>query len=82
MTNSSKIILGLLGATAAGIAIGLLVAPEKGADIRRKISETANDFASKVGDVISAGKEKFSEMASTVTKKAEDISGGVNENIG
>jgi gas vesicle protein len=71
MTNTSKIIFGLLGAAAAGIAIGMLMAPEKGADIRKKISEGANDLACRVSDLISSGKEKVSEVAGTVTKQAE-----------
>lgn len=75
MTSTSKIILGLLGAAAAGIAIGMLMAPEKGADIRKKISDTANDLADKVGDMIDAGKEKISEITGTVTKQAEGLAG-------
>ncbi len=81
MTNTSKIILGLLGAGAVGIAIGLLVAPEKGEDMRKKISDTANDLASKIGDIISAGKGKISEMAGTVAKEAEGMTGGVEEKM-
>ena len=73
MTSTSKIILSLLGATAAGIAIGMLMAPEKGAEIRKKISETANDMASKVNDLIEAGKDKISDIAGTVTKQAEGL---------
>ena len=43
MTSTSKIILGIVGAAAVGVAIGMLLAPEKGADIRKKISDTACD---------------------------------------
>jgi len=73
MTITSKIIFGLLGAAAAGIAIGMLMAPEKGADIRKKISDTANDLASRVGAMITAGKEKLSEVTNTVTKQTEGL---------
>ncbi len=73
MENSSKIILGLLGAAAAGIAIGMLMAPEKGADLRKRIGDTAGDLASRVGDLVSQGKEKFDEIAGTVTKQADGL---------
>ncbi len=76
MTSTSKIIFGLLGATAAGIAIGMLMAPEKGSDIRKKLSDSASDLASTVTDLIATGKEKIAEISSTVTKQAD---GAIND---
>lgn len=73
MENSSKIILGLVGAAAVGVAIGMLLAPEKGSDIRKKISDKAGDLASRVGDLVSYGKEKFNEVAGTVTQQADGM---------
>ena len=71
--STSKIIFGILGATAAGIAIGLLLAPEKGADMRKKISDSASDLAASVTDLIAAGKEKIAEVTNTVTKQTDGI---------
>lgn len=73
MKNSSDTILGLLAATAAGIAIGLLIAPEKGADMRKKIVDKANDLGSKAGDIINAGKDKLSELSGKVANQAETV---------
>jgi len=70
MTNSNKIILGLVGAAAVGIAIGILLAPEKGSDARKKIAETANDIASRVGEWVNTGKDKAEDLANTVGQKA------------
>ena len=70
MANSNKIILGFLGAAVAGLAIGMLLAPEKGTDARKKIVDTANDLASRVGEWISTGKEKAQDVANTVGQKA------------
>ncbi|WP_314949315.1 YtxH domain-containing protein, partial [Hoylesella shahii] len=36
-----------LGGAVAGAALGLLVAPEKGEDIRSKISDAVDDFCKK-----------------------------------
>ena len=73
MTSTSKIILGVVGAAAVGVASGMLLAPEKGADIRKKISDTASDLACKVGDLITTGKEKLTDVANTVSKQTEGI---------
>lgn len=73
MENSSKIILGLVGAAAVGVAIGMLLAPEKGSEIRKRISDKAGDLASRVGDMVSYGKEKFDEVAGAVTKQTDGI---------
>jgi gas vesicle protein len=66
MSNPNKIILGLLGAAAAGVAIGILLAPEKGGEVRKKIADRAGDIASRIGELISAGKEKTEETAESL----------------
>jgi len=76
MSNSNKIILGLVGAAAVGVAVGILLAPEKGSDARKKIAETANDIASRVGEWVNTGKDKANEFASSVGDKANQA---VNE---
>ena len=43
MTSRNKVLLGILGAAAAGVVIGMLIAPEKGKDMRKKIKKTAGD---------------------------------------
>lgn len=77
--NTSNIILGLIGATAVGIAIGLLIAPEKGEDMRKKIIDTANDLGTKAGDLISAGKDKISEISGLVSKQADGLGNDVSK---
>ena len=37
MSNKTKLILGLFGAAAVGVAIGILLAPETGQETRKKI---------------------------------------------
>ena len=71
--KTSDTILGLLAATAAGIAIGILIAPEKGANMRKKIVDKANDLGSKASDIINAGKEKLTELSGKLANKAEIV---------
>ncbi len=44
MTTKNKVLLGILGAAAAGVVIGLLVAPDKGSDTRKKLRKTAGEW--------------------------------------
>lgn len=68
MSSTSKFVLSLLGAAAAGAAIALLLAPEKGSDLRGKIRSTANDWADQLSDLVNTSKQKFDK----VKTRAED----------
>lgn len=78
MTTTSKVLLGILGAAAAGAAIGLLCAPEKGSDLRKKIKTAANDWASQLADMLSAGKDKAEDVAAEAGSKFNKL----KENLG
>jgi len=72
--RSGKVILGLLASTATGALLGILFTPEKGSDIRKKISEKSVDYADTV-------KGKFSGVVRNISDKYEgakkDITGFV-----
>jgi gas vesicle protein len=73
MTTSSKVILGILGAAAAGVVIGLLVAPEKGADMRKRIRKTAGDWAENVSHLWEHEKEELADAKDKVKDKANKV---------
>jgi gas vesicle protein len=64
--STSKILLGFIAGATVGAAIGILFAPDKGTETRRKISEQGNDLAdnlkSKFTDIVDGVKEKFSSL--------------------
>ncbi len=62
MTTSTKVILGIVSAAAAGAVIGLLLAPEKGTDLRKRLSHKAYDWADQLGDLIDSGKSKLDDL--------------------
>ena len=70
MTTKSKVLLGILGAAAAGVVIGLLIAPEKGSDIRKRISKTAGDWADSMSHLWTNGKHT---AESTVAETKERV---------
>lgn len=67
MTQKTKLILGILGAAAAGVAIGMILAPEKGSDLRRNISKTAGGWASSLGDIVANAKGELARAKSKAT---------------
>ena len=60
--NSGKVLLGVLAGIAAGALLGILFAPEKGSDTRKKISKKGEDYTG-------ALKEKFNEYIDSLTEK-------------
>jgi len=82
MTTRSKVILGLVGAAAAGVIVGLLVAPEKGADMRKKVGDTATDWAGRLSDLFANAKsevDKFRTTGSNVAREAANKFSNVQE---
>ena len=73
MTTTSKVVLGIIGAAAAGAVIGMLVAPEKGCDLRNKIANNARDWASEFADWLSARQDDLKNVKNKVASKAEDL---------
>ena len=73
--STSKTLLGFIAGAAVGVAIGILFAPDKGTETRRKISEQGNDLADnlkgKFTDLVDGVKEKFSSLKSETEDVAE-----------
>lgn len=64
--NSGKIFLGVLAGMAAGAMLGILFAPDKGTETRRKIVEKGEDY---VDDV----KQKFNGLVDELSKKMDGV---------
>ncbi len=79
MTARSKFLLGVLGAAAAGVAIGLLIAPEEGSKIRGKLSRKAGGWASTLSTHFSNAKGELEEVKSKVKKGRSAAEDKVNK---
>lgn len=52
MTKNAKVAMGIFGALAAGVLIGMLVAPEKGKDLRLKIKKNADKLTDQLSHLL------------------------------
>ena len=67
MSDSSNTILGILAGTAIGATLGILFAPDKGTETRKKLVEQSNALAEDVS--ASTGQLKNQVMETLSTKK-------------
>lgn len=50
MNDNSKVLIGLLAGLAAGAALGLMFAPEKGTDTRDRLAQSLKDLSDSIRD--------------------------------
>jgi len=60
--SSSKVLVGFLLGAVVGGALGILLAPDKGTETRRKILEKGNDIGDSLSDFGGTIKDKFNQM--------------------
>ena len=77
MNNTGKILSALVVVAAVGAIGGILFAPQKGSETRRKINEQGKKIADELKDKFRKGKKKFNEMKEnieqTVKEKVEEF---------
>jgi len=81
MHSNTKFILGMIAAGAVGVAIGMLLAPEKGSDLRKSIRGTIDDLGEKLADFISEGKDKVMNVADNIKSTTDDIKHDVQTTV-
>ena len=64
--KAGKVVLGVLAGLAAGAALGILFAPDKGTSTRKKFSKKAQKYADEVRD-------KSNEFADSVAEKFQHV---------
>lgn len=79
--KATTLLVTVLGAAAAGVAVGLLIAPDKGTETRRKISEKTDDWRSQVNSFIKTGKEYFNDLTGAVSREAEGLEKDIERDV-
>ena len=60
--KADKLLMGILAGFAGGVLAGLLMAPEKGSDMRQNILNKSDDYTGTV-------KDKFNEIINAISQK-------------
>jgi gas vesicle protein len=75
MSKSSNVLAAFVLGAAVGAAVGLLVAPEKGSETRRKLREEGQKFADTVQEKVKEGKEKVDQWKEKMTHRQTATTG-------
>lgn len=77
MNNTTKVILGMAVAAAAGAAIGMLLAPEKGVDLQKQIKDGAANWMSDFNGLLNTGKDVMNEFKSKTALSVTKLQSGL-----
>ncbi|HWZ04754.1 MAG TPA: YtxH domain-containing protein [Mucilaginibacter sp.] len=81
MKDQTRVIAALLIGAAAGAALGLLLAPEKGETIRDGIADYINDLVDAAKDKAQAATKDIKQYSGTVYDKAKTKLSGVVDDL-
>ena len=86
--NNSKVLVGLFAGVAIGATLGILFAPDKGTETRKKIKDKSDDYKQKAtdkyGDIVDAAQQKYDTVRSKfneLTGRAENAVNGASEKV-
>jgi gas vesicle protein len=81
MNTKSKVLLGILGAAAAGVVIGLLVAPDKGNETRKKLKKTAGEWADNLSHLWERGRQAAEDGVQEAKDKGRYAKSAAEEKV-
>jgi len=68
MKNGSKSIIALFAGLAAGVALGILLAPEKGSETREKLADSLKDLTDSLKEKAAQELENLTELKNKVVE--------------
>lgn len=79
MNTTTKFVVGMAAAAAAGAIIGMLFAPEKGKDLQKRLASGTKDWLSEIGSLIDLGKDAVNKAKAKGESAAEEIGSQLKE---
>jgi len=71
--STKNVLLAALTGLAAGVAIGILFAPDKGEKTRKKLLKKKDDYIDELTDKFNEFKENIEEFQQDVTEEAKEM---------
>lgn len=72
MKMKPQVILSVAAAAAAGIAIGMLIAPEKGEELQKKLAESAKAWLGELSSLLLTTVNNSEEVKTSETAQLEE----------
>ena len=72
--KAGKLLVGLVSGAALGAAVGMLFAPKKGKDIRKKLGKTSENY-------INDAKSKYNDFSDNLNDKVESLKAKTKANL-
>jgi len=79
--NAQKVIIGVLSGLAAGVAIGILVAPAEGRETRQRISDTADSLKRKIRQLRGVTMDELDELRDIMERETEGLREDVRSRV-
>lgn len=73
MKNSNKVLIAVGAGLAVGGILGILFAPDKGENTRKKIVDGGKKISDSVKDTISKGKQKIADLKNCTKERVEAV---------
>jgi gas vesicle protein len=73
MNDSTKVLISFVGGALVGAALGILFAPDKGSNTRKKIAKSASDLKDEIADTASEKYQEFLDWKDRMMEKEEEV---------
>lgn len=70
--KTGNVLLGIIAGAATGALLGILFAPDKGSETRKKIAKKSKQYGEDL-------KEKYNEIVEDISGKFKDLENGADE---
>ncbi|MBK5285127.1 MAG: YtxH domain-containing protein [Bacteroidia bacterium] len=73
--STGKVLFGVMAGLAIGVTLGILYAPDKGSETRKKISKKGGEFADEWGGGINEFVDSSKERLATAKEETSSVAG-------